>query len=424
MDESSTGSSESPVQPKGRLAGLWSTWQISAVLVTTYVGVLAVDLGANGVEQSLVTGVQTVGNASLQGVWGSLSDRFGRRPLMLLGLVAVGMTAALVPLAQTAFQLILVMLVPTIVGSAAIPAWNGLLGDLTTMHIRGRFVGLITAIGTVASSTALVIAGYTAVNLGLTGTAAYHVPLYVSAVVMIIAVVCVLSLHETVRRTQRHLFSFRSAIKGTPRFSRFLLVNGIFFFAMGLAWPFFPKITRSILQADVFQVGILQALFGICSGVAQIGGGWIADHYGRRPVLLASRFFICLAPFFHALGALTLNMWFLVPSNIAGGVTTGLFLVGSSAWLLDGAPAPCRASIVALFNLVTGVASFGGALLSGFLYDLLALVIDLRTVLILMMLSVVVIRTIAATGYLSIHETLVKPTARPTAKACAPAAPG
>jgi len=98
MDDSSTESPPSPVQPKGRLAALWSSWQISAVLVTTYVGVLAVDLGANGVEQSLVTGVQTVGNASLQGVWGSLSDRFGRRPFMFLGLVAVGMTAALVPL--------------------------------------------------------------------------------------------------------------------------------------------------------------------------------------------------------------------------------------------------------------------------------------------------------------------------------------
>jgi DHA1 family multidrug resistance protein-like MFS transporter len=387
------------------------------VLVTTYVGVLAVDLGANGVEQSLVTGVQTVGNASLQGVWGSLSDRFGRRPFMFLGLVAVGMTAALVPLAQTAFQLILVMLVPTIVGSAAIPAWNGLLGDLTTMHIRGRFVGLITAIGTVASATALVIVGYAAVSLGLTGTAAYHVPLYASAVVMVIATVCVLCLRETVHRTKRHLFSFQSAVRGTPRFHRFLLINGIFFFAMGLAWPFFPKITRSILGADVFQIGILQALFGICSGAAQIGGGWLADRFGRKPVILASRLFICLAPLSHALGAMTLNIWFLVPSNIAGGVTTGLFLVGSSAWLLDAAPAQCRASIVALFNLVTGVASFAGALLSGVLYDVLALVMDLRTVLVLMMLTVVVIRTIAATGYLTINETLISPECKPIRKA-------
>jgi MFS family permease len=417
MDESSSECPPSPSPPKGRLAGLWSSWQISAVLVTTYVGVLAVDLGANGVEQSLVTGVQTVGNASLQGVWGSLSDRFGRRPFMFLGLVAVGMTAALVPFAQSALQLILVMLVPTIVSSAAIPAWNGLLGDLTTMHIRGRFVGLITAIGTVASATALIIVGYAAVSLGMTGTAAYHVPLYASAIVMFIAVICVLCLRETVHRTRRRLFSFGPAMRGTPRFYRFLLVNGMFFFAMGLAWPFFPKITRSILGADVFQIGILQALFGICSGTAQIGGGWLADHLGRKPVILASRFLICLAPLSHALGAMTLNIWFLVPSNIAGGVTTGLFLVGSSAWLLDAAPAQHRASIVALFNLVTGVTSFAGALISGFIYDLLALVMDLRTVLVLMMLSVVVIRTIAASGYLGINETLIKPATRLNARA-------
>ena len=105
-----------------RVASLWSSWQVGANLLWAYTGALAVDLSASGIQQSTVTGVQTLGNASMQWAWGSLADRFGRRPFLFLGLLAIGMTAALVPFAQNAWQLILLLLVPTIIGSAAIPA--------------------------------------------------------------------------------------------------------------------------------------------------------------------------------------------------------------------------------------------------------------------------------------------------------------
>jgi DHA1 family multidrug resistance protein-like MFS transporter len=395
-------------QQKLRIAALWSNWQISANLLWAYTGALAVDLGASGLEQSLVTAVQTVGNSSLQGVWGSLSDRFGRRPLLFLGLLAVGMTAALIPLARTAVQLILLLLVPTIIGSAAIPAWNGLLGDLTTIHGRGRFVGIITAVGTVSSAIALVIIGFVATTIGLSGIAQYQVPLYVSAVIMIIAIVCIFTLRETVQRTKRHLFNFRKASKGTHQFGRFLFINGIFFAAMGGAWPLFPIITRGILGLDLFQIGMLTALFSLCSGLAQITGGWLCDNLGRKPVIFISRFLIFLAPLSHALGALTGNIWFLVPSNVFGGFLTGLFIVSSTTWLLDSAPKPHRGSIVALFNMVTGVASFLAALASGFILDTLSLIWYRSLVVILMMAAIVILRILTSFGYLIINETLVK----------------
>jgi MFS family permease len=391
-------------QQKVRLAALWSSWQIGANLVWSCTGVLADTLGATGVEQSLVTGTRTLGNAALQGVWGSLSDRFGRRPFLFLGLLAVGMTAALMPLATTAFELILLLLVPTIVGSAAIPAWSGLLGDITTLKRRGRFIGIITAIGTAASAVALFLVGYYTVSLGLTGASQYYVPLYTSAVITIIALVCVLCIRETIQRTERRIFNFRSASRGTPRFRSFLLINAIFFCAMGAAWPLFPKITN--LYANVFQVLLLTALFSLFSGATQILGGTLIDRFGRKGVLFTSRFLIFLAPLSHAMAAMTDNVWFLVPSQVFGGGLTGLFIVSSTAWLLDSSPAEDRASVTALFNFVTGVTSFAGAMIAGFILDWLMLLWDKKTVLIVMMLTIVVIRIITSTGYIAVSETL------------------
>ncbi len=391
-----------------RVAALWSSWQIGANLLWAYTGALAVDLGASGVQQSTVTGVQTLGNASMQWAWGSLTDRFGRRPFLFIGLLAIGMTAALVPFALSAWQLILLLLVPTIIGSAAIPAWNGLLGDITTMEGRGRFVGIITAIGTIASAIVLVVVGFIAVSIGLTGLAQYQVPMYVAAISLAIGVICVLVLTETVHPSKRRVFEIRESIQGTPHFVRFLIINTIFFAAMGAAWPLFPIITRGILHIDLFIIAIFTAFFSISSGIATLTGGVLTDRYGRKPVIIISRVVIFVAPLGHAFGAITGNIWFLLPSNIMGGFLTGLFIVSSTAWLLDSAPKIHRGTVVALFNFFVGLSAFCAAMVSGFVLDYLILFIPYETAVIMMMLTIVVIRIFASLGYFGINETLVK----------------
>lgn len=398
---------ESPDQQRVRVASLWSSWQIGANLLWAYTGALAVDLGATGIQQSMVTGVQTLGNASMQWAWGSLADRFGRRPFLFLGLLAVGITAALIPLAQTAWQLILLLLVPTIVGSAAIPAWNGLLGDITTMKGRGRFVGIITAIGTISAAIALVIIGFLATTLGLSGIAEYQVPMYVAAISLGVAVICVLVLTETVRPSKRRVFQIRESIEKTPRFVHFLIVNTLFFAAMGGAWPLFPIINRGILNVNLFLIGILTAIFSLSSGVAQLTGGPLTDRFGRKPMLFVSRSLIFTAPLLTTLGAITGNIWFLVPSMISGGFFTGLFIVSSTAWLLDSAPKQYRGTVVALFNFFTGVSSFAAAMISGFVLDVLVLTIPYATAVIMMMLTIVIFRILSSIGYLTVNETLV-----------------
>ncbi|MFW9830268.1 MAG: MFS transporter [Candidatus Thorarchaeota archaeon] len=393
-------------QQRVRVASLWSSWQIGANLVWAYTGALAVDLGATGLQQSMVTGVQTLGNSSMQWAWGSLSDRFGRRPFLFLGLLAVGITAALIPLAQTAWQLILLLLVPTIVGSAAIPAWNGLLGDITTMKGRGRFVGLITAIGTISSAITLIVIGYFATSIGLVGLAEYQVPMYTAAIILGLAVICVLVLSETVHPSKRRVFQIQESIKKTPRFVHFLIVNTLFFAAMGAAWPLFPIITRGILNIDLFFIGIFTAIFSLSSGIAQIIGGTLTDRFGRKPVLFISRSLIFIAPLSHTLGAITGNFWFLAPSNIAGGFLTGLFIISSTAWLLDSSPNQLRGTIVALFNFCTGVSSFVAAMISGLVLDILVLTIPYTTAVIMMMVVIIIFRITTSMGYLTVNETL------------------
>jgi MFS family permease len=408
MVESESKDQGSPDQQKVRLATIWSSWQISANLLSAYLGILAVDLGATGLEQSMVSGVQTLGNASLQSVWGNLADRFGRRPFLFLGLLAIGMTAAFMPFAPNAITLIILLLVPTVIGSAAIPAWNGILGDLTTIKARGRFIGTIQVIGTIASAVALIVVGYFAINIGIITFAEHQLPFLVAAASIFIAIICVLCLRETLHREKDVTNGFRKVIAATPHFSHFLLVNAVFFLVMGAAWPLFPVVTRGILLADDFQIALLTALFILCSGAAQILGGLLTDRFGRKPILFISRFLIFLAPLSHMLGAVTLNIWFLVPSNIAGGVLTGFFVVSSTSWLLDSSPGEIRSSVVAVYNVVSGVTSFIGAIITGFIADFLSLSMGYFSAVILLLFVIIFLRILVSTSYLTVNETLVK----------------
>lgn len=392
----------------GRILVLAAGWQIGNGLLWAYTGALAADLGATGTEQAAVTGVQTLGTAALQGVWGRLSDKFGRRPFLLLGFLATSVSAALMPLVWSPIMLILLLLLPSLVGSAVIPAWNGLLGDLTTQKGRGGFVGFVTAVGTMASVVALVTFGFLAVTTGLSGLAQYQIPLYAAAAALVASTLTTLLVCETLRRGPRAPGGFRDVLRASPPFRRFLIVNGLFSMVMGMAWPLFPVVTRSIVGADLFQIALLTAVFSVLAGVAQVEGGVVADKVGRKPVLAISRVLIFLCPLLHALGGLSLNIWLLLASNVAGGTLTGLYIVSSTAWLLDVAPAESRGSLVALSNMVTGVTSFTGAVVSGLITDFLATSFGFHSSVLLMLLAIALLRLSCSTGFFTLHETLPK----------------
>jgi len=409
-DDSKTELEERPplVRQLGRLLILSAGWQVGNNLLWAYTGSLATDLGATGTEQAAVTGVQTLGTAALQGVWGRLSDKLGRRPLLFLGFLSVGITAAIMPLVQSPTMLILLLLLPSLVGSAVIPAWNGMLGDVTTQRERGSFTGLVMAVGTVASVTALVTFGFLSVTTGLTGLAQYQIPLYAASAALFASTLAILVTRETLHPSSRTPGGFLDVFWASPPFRRFLLVNGVFSMAMGMAWPLFPVVTRSIVGADLFQIALLTAVFSVLAGVAQVKGGHIADRAGRKPVLAISRLLIFLCPLLHALGGITLNIWLLLASNIAGGTLTGLYIVSSTAWLLDVAPSESRGSLIALSNIVTGVTSFTGAVISGLITDILAVQLGFHSAVILMLLAIALIRLTCSTGFFTLHETLPK----------------
>ncbi|MGE5465073.1 MAG: MFS transporter [Syntrophothermus sp.] len=82
--------------------------------------------------------------AYLPGYMGGLSDRFGRTPLMAIGLVGSGLVSLLMPLMTSLTMLSILWLLEAAGFSAASPAQGALVADLTGKNVRGTGYGLYT----------------------------------------------------------------------------------------------------------------------------------------------------------------------------------------------------------------------------------------------------------------------------------------
>jgi len=117
---------------------------------------------------------------------GGLSDRFGRAPLMAIGLVGAGIVSLLMPSMPSLLALAGLWLLEAIGFSTASPAEGALVADLTGRNVRGTGYGLYTFASGLGFTLGPLLGGW------LYDTAGHALPFYVNGVVLFIGAVLVL----------------------------------------------------------------------------------------------------------------------------------------------------------------------------------------------------------------------------------------
>jgi MFS family permease len=104
----------------------------------------ATDLGASPFEVGLIIASYSAMQFLFAPIWGALSDHFGRRPLLLVGLFGSAVSYVVFGLASTLEVLLLSRVIAGIMG-ANIPVAQAYIADSTTLEGRARGMGLIGA---------------------------------------------------------------------------------------------------------------------------------------------------------------------------------------------------------------------------------------------------------------------------------------
>jgi DHA1 family multidrug resistance protein-like MFS transporter len=115
---------------------------ITQPVLPFYVERLALAKGVSGgsvvMHVGLLTGVYALGQLLFAPVWGRLSDRTGRRPLIIIGIAGYAVAQVLFGLATSLWLLYAARILGGILSSATLPVSAAYVADMTTDKERGR----------------------------------------------------------------------------------------------------------------------------------------------------------------------------------------------------------------------------------------------------------------------------------------------
>lgn len=328
--------------------------------------------GASGFQVGLLVAVYSLVQLVMAPLWGRLSDRIGRRPVVVLGLL--GSSAAYVVFAQAdSLAVLFASRIVGGIGGSTIPVAQAYIADVTPPSRRAGNMGLIGA----AFGLGFVIGPALGAFLAGVSPGSPTAPGYVAAALCIANALAALAwLPESRSRkagaaaTPTPGFSLAAAWRDAASSGQIRLVlTGYLCITMGFSAL---QPTLSLLALERFgmgarQAGLLFALLGVVSAVVQ--GGLVrrvAPRTGERRLLLGS-----VLPF--VLGLLVVG-WSPTPAALLA----GLALVGigyggaipSVLGLLSRAAHPERqGAVLGVGQSVGSLARVLGPLLAGFLFD-------------------------------------------------------
>jgi multidrug resistance protein len=324
-------------------------------------------LGANPFEVGLILTVYALAQFLFTPVLGMLSDRFGRRPVILVSLLIEALGFALTALAGT-LPLLLVARFVGGLGASNIGSAQAVVADVTAPKDRARGMGMVGA----AIGVGFVVGpAFGGVLAGLGST----VPFWAAfGVALVNAALVLWLLPET--RAQRAassqpakrftLFAGWQRALRTPAIARLIVVNLFFTLAFTAMEAVFPLFTQRVFGWQALQNGYLFTYVGVIIVIMQ-GGlvGRLVRRFGERGVQIAGlallAFGLAVLPFS---GTLALLLMALALLSIGDGAVTPT----NNALLSLAAPADAQGETLGLSQGIAGLGRMVGPLLAGWLF--------------------------------------------------------
>ncbi|MBN1448957.1 MAG: MFS transporter [Bacteroidetes bacterium] len=203
-------------------------------------------------------------------IWGRLSDRLGRRPILILGLFLTVVSYVLFGLADSLVLLFASRLLGGI-GGANISAAQAYIADVTQPHERAKGMGLIGA----AFGLGFVFGPFIG---GVLVPYGYDIPGYAAALLSAVALITAMialpeSLHARVKGTSATEFNLPMLMGALrrPKIGMLLILFFLITFGYANIYATFPMISVREFGFSDTQVGYLFGFIGIIGAITQGG---------------------------------------------------------------------------------------------------------------------------------------------------------
>jgi MFS family permease len=338
---------------------------LGAGIVVPLLPVYARHHGASGLAVGMIFAAFSLTRTSLLPYFGRLSDRKGRRRLILIGLLLYAACTVLYNLSRSPYDLILARLIQ---GAAAAMVWPiaaAYVGDLTPSGREGTYMGRFNLATFSGLAAGPVLGGL--IN-DMAGIQAAFISMGVLALVGFFLAFWLLPGQET----------FRPKPTSRPGGTLSLLkahrtLRGIFLFrcistaCISLNWSFQPILLDSVAGLSSGWIGLLISLNVATAAALQTPMGSLADRVSRVKLIqigaLIQAGALCALPLSRSFPA-------LLAVNLAMGLGGGISLPSVQAIATDlGRSARIMGTVMGVLFTGQSLGMLMGPLLAGFLYE-------------------------------------------------------
>ncbi|MEO6044002.1 MAG: MFS transporter [Tepidiformaceae bacterium] len=338
-------------------------------MVSPLLPVYAKELGASGVWLGLTFSAFAVVQAGFGPFAGRLSDRYGRKPFILLGLV-IYMTAALGYLtANTFYQVIAFRAFSGFGTSLVFSVARAYVGDMTPRGHEGRWLGVFATADIIGFGTGPLVAGLLRQTLGFESVfIAMASLLGTSAFILLVW----LPRHSPVEAQRRAgaipkatSVSFRTALQ-----DRLVLAvtahQGLMSLSMGASFSFLALRLEDGLGASPIAIGLAFATQDLTGGCAQPIFGRLADRYDRRLLVAIG---ISVAALFTAFVGFAESYLLVVLLLFLMGAAGALSQVAAGAVQVVAGRRTGMGTVLGIGSAANGAGIVIGSIAGGFLVD-------------------------------------------------------
>jgi DHA1 family multidrug resistance protein-like MFS transporter len=250
--------------------------------------------GGGGKELGLLVAVAAFTELIFGPVWGSLSDRVGRKPILMLGMVGYGLSSLLFGLATQLWMLYAARALSGVLSAATASTAMAYIGDSTSDEDRGGGMGILGAAGGLGLILGPGFGGWL-------GGVSLATPFFAAAGISLATVLLILfllpeSLPAQARQPGDRKIKTMRAKRGELWRALFSPIGILLFMAFlasfGLAnfEAVFGLYALEKFSYGPERVGMILAVVGLVSTIGKVFTGALTRRWGDAPVIKTSLF--------------------------------------------------------------------------------------------------------------------------------------
>ncbi|ULT54594.1 MFS transporter [Neobacillus drentensis] len=241
----------------------------------------AQEIGANPTELGLLMAVYSLMQLIFAPIWGQVSDRIGRKPVMMLGIAGLGLSFFIQAISTQLWMLFAARILGGILSSANMPTAMAYVADITTEENRGKGMGIIGA------ATGLGFVFGPAIG-GIFSKISLNMPFYLASGSSFITLVLVFILLKESKRNGSESVQKRPAFWKALNGPTSILFFVQFLISLSLSGleATFAYFAAKKAGLDAIQLGYIFMIMGFGSALVQ-GGlvGRLTKRFGERVVI-------------------------------------------------------------------------------------------------------------------------------------------